>query len=360
MSRRVRHLTVLIPGLLGFDQLGGVAYFRGVERLLLSALAADARVEHIVRVVPTAPTAGIERRAAVLRDETLRLLDAHAPIAALHLVGHSTGAVDARRLLTPQDPLPGIAPILQRVQTLISLTAPQQGAPLAHAATSLGGPTLLAVLAMLAGSEQSRVSVAATAAALSLLARIVPGEGPLDDLVGHLVDPRLWTWLRSVACDQAALTDLTPAAMAAFNARTPDRPGVRYACVLARVPPPDRQARPRSADSALFTFLWHLSTAPHQPIPLPPPQAIAALDAEILSTDSDGVVPTGSQVYGDVLALVSADHLDVVGQYRRQDAPGGRERPGWLRSGAVFSEAEFRHLWHTIAAAILTPPRKAP
>jgi len=47
---------------------------------------------------------------------------------------------------------------------------------------------------------------------------------------------------------------------------------------------------------------------------------------------NDGIVPTLSQFYGRVIDVVVADHLDVVGQFTRDDLPYG----DWLPSGAGF------------------------
>jgi hypothetical protein len=70
---------------------------------------------------------------------------------------------------------------------------------------------------------------------------------------------------------------------------------------------------------------------------------------------SDGIVPTLSQVWGEVIHATHADHLDVVGHY-------GSLRPGqptsdWLPSGSGFDDAAFDALWSSVAHFIAEEAR---
>jgi hypothetical protein len=66
--------------------------------------------------------------------------------------------------------------------------------------------------------------------------------------------------------------------------------------------------------------------------------------------DSDGVVPTLSQVWGPVLYFAQADHLDVVGQY---GSAGDAAATGdWIPSYSPFGRAQFLELWSTVARFI--------
>ena len=64
--------------------------------------------------------------------------------------------------------------------------------------------------------------------------------------------------------------------------------------------------------------------------------------------DSDGIVPTLSQVRGQVIHTAWADHLDVVGHFAEPD----REPPhfDWLSSGSGFHRNHFEALWGDVAA----------
>ena len=62
--------------------------------------------------------------------------------------------------------------------------------------------------------------------------------------------------------------------------------------------------------------------------------------------DSDGIVPTLSQPYGQLLHAVIADHLDTIGHF---DAPR-RDPPhyDWLTSGSGFNRLAFEELWRKV------------
>ena len=66
--------------------------------------------------------------------------------------------------------------------------------------------------------------------------------------------------------------------------------------------------------------------------------------------DSDGLVPTLSQVWGQVLYFAHADHLDVVGQYglSSQAAATG----DWIPSYSPFGHEQFLELWDRVARFI--------
>src|SRR5262245_42536519 len=82
----------LSPGLFGFNQIGAYAYFKHIEKGLARRFA-DAGIESRVHLVESAPTASIRRRALTLVAEMTRTAKLEDRI---HLVGHSTGGLDAR------------------------------------------------------------------------------------------------------------------------------------------------------------------------------------------------------------------------------------------------------------------------
>ncbi|HKA89704.1 MAG TPA: hypothetical protein VKE22_18705 [Haliangiales bacterium] len=103
--------------------------------------------------------------------------------------------------------------------------------------------------------------------------------------------------LERLGIERAAFRDLTPARMREFNATVRDAPRVRYVSIVARVP---------------------LAGAPAMhPLLLP---TYAYLRGA--SGDNDGVVPTDSQRWGEVIAEVEADHWAVIGWSGRFDAAG--------------------------------------
>jgi hypothetical protein len=104
---------------------------------------------------------------------------------------------------------------------------------------------------------------------------------------------------------------------------------------------------------SVFRLLHALAARPHAryPYPKPRPATQRRLDADLgfaaTPKASDGVVPTLSQVYGRVLHVARADHMDVVGHYTLARGTGD-----WLPSGAGFTPEAFDAAWDAVAAAI--------
>ncbi len=328
-----KRLVFLVPGFFGFTSVGAVSYFERVERLLGRSLRRHGVEARIVRC-RTQPTASIPRRADELRRQVIRRGGLSAD--ELHFVGHSTGGLDVRMLLTPDVKIAdgGSEERIGRLtRTAISVATPHHGTPLANHFLSLQGQTLLLVATALATSGHGRRTILAAAKAIAMAARLDDWlgrrEGPLDRLAGALLrrirfdrrDP-VWRYLNDIERDQGALLQLTPEGIDLFDAAVADRAGVRYGCVVAAVPPPRLEATRRLLDRAL--------------------------GFETTAATNDGIVPTLSQLHGRVLHVARADHLDVVGHYT---LAGGRTAD-WLPSGAGFTPEAFEATWEAVAAAI--------
>ena len=101
----VTDVVVLIPGYLGIEHLVGYHYFGGaVLQALRDELAAHrpgrAATTRFERIhIP--PTLGLDRRQAALVQRLEDLRDKYGRDVEVHLVGHSTGGVDALLLLAP-------------------------------------------------------------------------------------------------------------------------------------------------------------------------------------------------------------------------------------------------------------------
>jgi hypothetical protein len=67
-------------------------------------------------------------------------------------------------------------------------------------------------------------------------------------------------------------------------------------------------------------------------------------------SDNDGMSPTLSQVWGEVVHVADADHLDVMGQYGDMTGPG--IHADWLPSGSGFDAGQFSQLWQDVAAFV--------
>ena len=365
-------LVFLVPGFFGFTSIGRVSYFEDVEQALGNALDRLGVKARIIRCV-TQPTASIPRRVDTLCRQVINSGGLRAQ--ELHFVGHSTGGLDVRMLLTPGlNATRGNSAerIARLTRTATSVSTPHRGTPLANRFITVQGQTLLLVLSALATSGPGRGAILAAAKAIALVARmddwVGRAEGPLDRIAEGLLrrlrydrrDPA-WKYLGEIHQDQGAVMQLTPEAIELFDAAVADRAGIHYGCVVAGVRSPrvqwqlDQLADPEYiALRSLFRVLHTLTSQQHPryPYPKPPKKVQQLLDRrlgfKVTSATNDGVVPTLSQLHGRVLHVARGDHLDVVGHYTLAGGSAG----DWLPSGAGFTPQAFAATWDAVATAI--------
>ncbi len=369
------HHIVLVPGFFGFANLGDLTYF-GHVRDLLRQRGPPLGVEGEVEVVLTEPTASLTRRAAILCETISRLLD-RAP-GRVSLIGHSSGGLDARLLCTPGVTLPtGADPerCARAVRSLVTVSTPHHGTPLAQTFSSLLGQQMLRLLSLttIHALRTGRLPLSA----VLRLARLLrfgkaPPSGVLDQLYKQLLADfsgerrrALEAFLADVRSDQGLLGQLTPAAMEMFNASAEDRPELPYGCVVTQARPPGVKSllgaglSPYAqATHALFLALYRFSSGmPSGWLPrlteeqvdglhraygrVPPPAA------------NDGIVPTLSQVRGRVLHAAWADHHDVLGHFH--DPTHVPPHFDWVASGSGFDRARFEALWGDVAGFLADP-----
>ena len=374
----------LIPGFFGFDNLGDLAYFAHVKEALLD-FATRTGLELRVHSIRTLPTASLRRRA-------LAVLEQMAPVLAaddgpVHLVGHSSGGLDARLVVTPDVVLPSPLdpePLAARVRSVVTVSTPHHGTPVATFFSSLLGAQLLAALSLATsyvlrtGRLPADVLVRLTAFFVRLAAGrdggTIPALGRLHDRLladfGAERRAAIEGFASLVAKDQDLLPQITPAAIDVFNAATQDRPGVRYGCVVTQT----RSASLRSFLSAGFSPYAHASHAlyvcisqlaarvPADRLPQLSETQRAALrrdyGAEPGRRANDGIVPALSQVWGEVLRATWADHLDIIGHF---DHPTHvPPHFDWLISGSGHNRAQFLTVWDDVARFMFAPPAGAP
>lgn len=362
----------LVPGFFGFTSLGALNYFHRVDEVLGEALEGHGIRAEIISC-ETQPTGSIRYRAERVLQQIARTGGLEA--RNVHLIGHSTGGLDIRLLVTP-----GVALVPddseerlgERVRSVTTIATPHFGTPLANFFTTFQGRHLLQLLTLLATTRAGRYGIFAGAQLLSLIAAIDNKIGRdatiLDALserllrnISHDADHALWTFLEEVQSDQGAIIQLTPEGTNLFNAAVTDRPGVDYRCVVSAAPPPPGYSIPqlirenRLVTAALFMLLHKLTAREHSHYPYPSPASSMhdeiqkQLPFELDSTTNDGIVPTLSQIYGKPSAVVVADHLDVVGQFRYS---GGDRLSDWLPSGSRFDESRFRMIWQNVAETV--------
>jgi triacylglycerol lipase len=214
--------VVLVHGLFGFDRMGVPGARFDYFRGIARHLETLGCHAHAVRL-PAAASVPERARELVAAIEAL----AHDRI---DLIAHSLGGLDARYALTHL----GLA---RRVRSLVTVGTPHRGTPLADMAA----------------------------------------KGPLH-------------WARRAAralgMPMEALEWLGTEALAEFNAKVLDVPGVRYACVVGGM----RDAR-------------------GVPMALRPAHAYL----KRVAGPNDGLVPVSSQYWGETLAEIEADHFAQIG-----------------------------------------------
>jgi triacylglycerol lipase len=377
--RQPRHHVLLVPGFFGFANFGDFTYFGHVKELLEEigpALGLDGEI----RVVRTEPTATLRRRAALLAEDLAALLDASGGEASI--VGHSSGGLDARLVLTPDVSLPtGIAVerYASRVRAVVTVAAPHLGTPVAHFFNNMLGQQLLKLLSLstIYTLRAGRLPISAVVRLARVFRR--PGKVPrgvVEHLLGELLEDfsperrrTVEAFLGSLGGDQDLVAQITPAGMDVFGASTDDRPGVRYGCVVTRARPPGVGSFLGAglgiyaqATHAMYVALYRIAsgTPPDRFPPLTARQADALRRAYGRVPDvraNDGMVPTLSQVRGDIIQAVWADHLDVIGHFNHPThVPPHFD---WLTSGTGFHREAFDGLWHGVAAFLAAAPAVA-
>lgn len=375
------HHVVLVPGFFGFGSLGELTYFVGVKEALERELA-RLSLNVQISLVPTLPTASIRHRAARV-SETLAAVARSGP-GPIHIVGHSTGGLDARLAITPTSSLPTTDKFREheRLRTLVTICTPHFGTPLASAIGSAAGYPLLklaaALLILLLRHGHLPLGLSLKLASLVVRADDVLGfdktvaDQFFRDVIADFSPERraeLVAFIEGVSSDQSLIFQLTPAGCDLLNASTADPDSLRYGSVVCR-------ARPTAWSSlvafkhnpyaqsmhALYAFMHQLAShasEKHFPDPVPEQRAVLtqAFGQFPERSWSDGIVPTLSQVWGEVIHATSADHLDVVGHY-------GALRPGqpstdWLPSRSGFDDAAFDALWSAVARFITEEARQS-
>jgi triacylglycerol lipase len=250
---RLRHPVVLAHGLLGFARFA----VRDLELAYFRGIPQRLRDAGNRVLTPEVPPSGSVARRAEALAAAIR---AECGAERVHVVAHSMGGLDARHALTHL----GLG---AQVVSLTTLATPHRGSPVADRATDLA----------------RRAGVA-------------------DALAKMGFDLGAWGDLRTDAC-------------AAFNAATPDVPGVRYASF----------AGVKSRAAAVAALRWTYD-------------AIHAVEG-----DNDGLVSVASARWGSPAEVVEADHIDFVGWTPSMSTPLGRPVDVdalWARILAVVAATE--------------------
>lgn len=378
------HHIYLIPGFFGFANIGDIKYFahvRGqIERFLRHH---GTRAElHYVATLPTSS----------LRHRVIRLLDRIEDTAGtddgpIHLIGHSTGGLDARLLASAGVALRSrhdLDRIAARIRSVVTIATPHFGTPLAAFFTSVLGQKILRALSIMTihGIRLGSIPLPALLALAGALPRSpiplprspISRQGPslslldqvyrqvLRDFDGHR-QRELEAFFEATAADQTLLPQLTPESMDVFNLTTRIRPGIRHGCVVSRARPPRLRGTLAVGISpvgqamyAIYQALYRIAaTFPVHDIPPLTAAQSATLRASFGSlpaaTDNDAIVPTLSQVWGEVIHATWGDHLDVIGHFTDLVQPP--LHVDWLGTQSGFARRQFECLWSDVVRYLL-------
>jgi hypothetical protein len=383
----MRHRVYLLPGMFGFAELGSYHYFSHVEREL-SARFAAAGQDVVIRTIDDLPTASIRRRATRLATVVAQTSGSDV----IHLLGHSTGGVDARLVASPatRSIPPETLDWLPRLRSITTMNTPHFGTPLASFFATAHGQYVLAALsvftfAALSLGAQPLAAASAILGVLRNLDRVFPFKLRLLDLaiesligvVDDVRNPSVRVFLSAIEDDQGAMIQLSPESMDLVVAGFDDRPGVVYQATASMSPRPvprrwlETIGHPWQAVSLSLFFALHKVTAAYdlrypcaamrdtQPWCGEANEAfVNRVFGEPPSLEAnDGVVPIRSQLWGNVVWAGYGDHLDVLGHYHDERdpsevAPELRHRD-WLSSGSNFRDANMTALMDAIAAGML-------
>jgi triacylglycerol lipase len=258
------------------------------------------------------------------------------------------------------------------VRSLVMVATPNHGTPAAGFFASVLGQKLLEMLSLATvyGLRFGRLPTAVLLKLGALTARLDELVGlennVLDQLYGQLLadftpDRRdaILRFFHEVRGDQALLPQITPDAMDVFNASTRDRDTVRYGSVVTWAREPgvgsaiaaglDPYAQ---ATHAIYSVMYRLSSRMRavDPSPQHAGALVGAYGELPPASASDGMVPTLSQPWGEVIHATRADHLDVIGHYA--DPNADPPHFDWLSTGTSFNRDRFYALWGDVARFI--------
>lgn len=367
----MKHHIFLIPGFFGFSSVGRITYFHHVREHLqevFDELGLDVQITG----VGTLPTASLRQRALYL----LEAVEGRSMGAddVIHLIGHSTGGLDARMFTTPNVSLGVDAEVesfAERVRSVTTVATPHFGTPSAAFFGDILGEKLLYIwsLATIYMLQFGRLPIRVMMAMASILTKLDDHTGSGDEALDQIHDElfeefepeqktNIREFLSHIVKDQSALGQLTPGGIDLFNAAATDRPGVRYGSVITRAARPSLRTTInvglspyRQASNAIYQLVYRITARVKDDFP---PLTDAQRDKLELvygdvptKRDNDGVCPTLSQVYRDVIYAAKADHLDVCGHFTGPD----HEPPhvDWLCTGSNFDRPQFEELWTRVA-----------
>jgi hypothetical protein len=267
------------------------------------------------------------------------------------------------------------------VRNVVTVATPHFGTPIASFFTGLLGQRVLQVLSLstMYLLRFGQLPIAALLQLGAMFARLdnrTFNSALLDELFGRLLADfsigrrrTVRRLLDEIAADQALLLQLTPEGMDVFNAAAGRRTTTRYGAVVTRARPPGlRSALAAGLDPsahatrAVYNALYRLAELTprtrERRFVAKQTRALRRAYRERLPSRkaNDGVVPTQSQVWGEMIHAARADHLDIIGHFR--DPSHVPPHFDWLTTGSGFTREHFESVWTDVMDFICRKPRR--
>lgn len=244
---------ILVHGILGFDKIGSIDYFNGIENHLKTKYTAN------VLIAKLNPTGSVIDRGQQLRAQILNALGKNGqqptldPSKPTHIIAHSMGGLDSRYILSPKNK----DNIAKLITSLTTIGTPHRGSPIAD-----------------------------------LLYPFLDGTAPIN--VAALFKQQAKEFLHFFGIQTTGLRDLTTDVATDFDNDYIDDNNVKYfwTAGIGRT-----DSLFKTSKALLFTYGYMLSTGKTED-----------------DKNNDGAVPLSSAKHGEAIGNVwFADHLDQVG-----------------------------------------------
>ena len=385
-----RHHLILVPGFAGFDILGPLNYYRGVNDVV-SKHNSPPLCFHCFE---SFPTASVATRATGLMLWLAKQIE-HGIIRKkdrIHFVGHSTGGLDIRWLISelyaPNKELilpdiPVLRPnILEKIKSVQCVSTPHRGTNIAlwverlgalpkimlrtvFLALHHGGPPFWSVLGRSLNTLfPKREDPNVLQAIVDILHSINVVEGDFKKAQARGVLYALLRWLNEMATDFAAIKDLLPHDDKNQEPQQKQSPAqridldkellgwskIRHRSIVTAAKPDDSKC------FDLYSLLHLLLNQCLPPIlegqyklpKLLEPEEMHSID----SKDNDGIVNSVSMVWPgrESSFFVEADHGDIIGHFGQHSKDSKDKCYNLLPSASGFDHERFYRVWQDILA----------
>src|SRR6266849_966397 len=233
-------VVVLVPGFLGFTRFGRFYYFADRLVAVLRGLLEEP-LGYPVPVVPvtTLPTDSLGNRQGALLQNLEGVREQLSGVERIHLIGHSTGGVDAQ-LLACTKSFDGHAwdkkvnAVRKEIKSVVTISAPHYGTGLADGRLARWGENPLRHPTAIIPEARTLIDL------LLLIPRDLAAAAGIELAAPNDVIKFMW----QVARNRDLIEDLKPERMEAVRARLSSDPEIALTCFVTGTTPRADSTRP--------------------------------------------------------------------------------------------------------------------